>query len=97
MHIYEFMQAEGWLEADGLALTLHGREQFLKLGIPLNPNTRRKACCACLDWSERRFHLGERPARRCSSTWKAKADPAGGGVQGGGGDGFGEKCRQEAF
>lgn len=58
VHIYEFMQAEGWLEADGSALTLHGREQFLKLGIPLNPNTRRKACCACLDWSERRFHLG---------------------------------------
>ncbi|HID8742817.1 TPA: ArsR/SmtB family transcription factor [Enterobacter mori] len=58
VQIYEFMQEEGWLEADGSALTLHGREQFLKLGIALNSNPRRKACCACLDWSERRFHLG---------------------------------------
>jgi len=40
------------------ALTLSGREAFLSLGIALNANTRRKACCACLDWSERRFHLG---------------------------------------
>ncbi len=58
VQIYDFMQAEGWLEADGSALTLYGREQFLKLGIPLNAHPRRKACCACLDWSERRFHLG---------------------------------------
>ncbi|MFK9251256.1 transcriptional regulator, partial [Escherichia coli] len=37
---------------------LYGREQFLALGIPLSAHPRRKACCACLDWSERRFHLG---------------------------------------
>lgn len=58
VQIYDFMQAERWLEADGTALTLYGREQFLKLGIPLSPHPRRKACCGCLDWSERRFHLG---------------------------------------
>lgn len=58
VQIYDFMQAEGWLEPDGSALTVFGREQFLKLGIPLNAHSRRKACCACLDWSERRFHLG---------------------------------------
>ncbi|HDR2845490.1 TPA: winged helix-turn-helix transcriptional regulator [Enterobacter sichuanensis] len=58
VQIYDFMQEEGWLEADGSALTLYGREQFLKLGIPLRAHSRRKACCACLDWSERRFHLG---------------------------------------
>ncbi|WP_220711025.1 ArsR/SmtB family transcription factor [Enterobacter cancerogenus] len=58
VQIYDFMQAERWLEADGSALTRYGREQFLKLAIPLNSSTRRKACCACLDWSERRFHLG---------------------------------------
>ncbi|OQP33369.1 ArsR family transcriptional regulator [Pantoea latae] len=23
----------------------------------LDPRPRRKACCPCLDWSERRFHL----------------------------------------
>ena len=58
VQIYDFMQAEGWLEADGSALTLYGREQFLMLDIPLSSHPRRKACCACLDWSERRFHLG---------------------------------------
>ena len=58
VQIYDFMQAEAWLEADGSALTPYGREQFLKLDIPLTPHPRRKACCACLDWSERRFHLG---------------------------------------
>ncbi|MCT9844878.1 winged helix-turn-helix domain-containing protein [Leclercia adecarboxylata ATCC 23216 = NBRC 102595] len=58
VQIYDFMQAEGWLVADGSALTLSGREAFLTLGITLNSKTRRKACCACLDWSERRFHLG---------------------------------------
>ncbi|MDU1922624.1 MAG: transcriptional regulator, partial [Enterobacter sp.] len=58
VQIYDFMQAEGWLEADGSALTLYGREQFLALGIPLSAHPRRKACCACLDWSERRFRLG---------------------------------------
>lgn len=58
VQIYDFMQAEGWLEADGSALTPYGREQFLKLSIPLRAHPRRKACCACLDWSERRFHLG---------------------------------------
>ncbi|MCP5716233.1 transcriptional regulator, partial [Klebsiella pneumoniae] len=44
--------------ADGSALTPYGREQFLKLGVSLSAHSRRKACCACLDWSERRFHLG---------------------------------------
>ncbi|EKS7111161.1 TPA: winged helix-turn-helix transcriptional regulator [Enterobacter ludwigii] len=58
VQIYDFMQAQGWLETDGSALTVYGREQFLTLGISLSTNPRRKACCACLDWSERRFHLG---------------------------------------
>ena len=48
------------------ALSLHikaleqslGLALFARLGIELNPATRRAACCPCLDWSERRFHLG---------------------------------------
>ena len=52
------MQAEVWLDDHGSALTLYGREQFLKLVLPLKPHPRRMACCACLDWRERRFHLG---------------------------------------
>jgi DNA-binding transcriptional ArsR family regulator len=58
VQIYDFMLADGWLEPDGSALTLRGREQFLQRGVALGSHSRRKACCACLDWSERRFHLG---------------------------------------
>ncbi|MCS3424454.1 DNA-binding transcriptional ArsR family regulator [Rahnella sp. BIGb0603] len=56
--IYEFMSNEGWLEPDGNALTPAGKQHIENLGAILNPNTRRKSSCACLDWSERRFHLG---------------------------------------
>lgn len=80
VQIYDFMQAEGWLEADSSALTLYGREQFTALGIPLSAHPRRKACCAC-GLERAAVSSGERPARRCSSTWKAKAGSAGGGVQ----------------
>jgi len=58
VQLYDFMQADGWLEPDGSALTVRGREQFLQRGIALNTSSRRRNCCACLDWSERRFHLG---------------------------------------
>lgn len=56
--LYDALIAGGWLEADGAALTTNGVAHFRHLGIALNPTSRRKACCACLDWSERRFHLG---------------------------------------
>ena len=56
--IYAFMQDEKWLTADGTALTALGKTHFQDLGAPLDPRARRKACCPCLDWSERRFHLG---------------------------------------
>lgn len=58
VQMYDFMHSAGWLVPDGSALTLYGREQFMQRGIPISANPRRKACCACLDWSERRFHLG---------------------------------------
>ncbi|WP_313683757.1 winged helix-turn-helix domain-containing protein [Pantoea sp.] len=58
VNIYEFMLREKWLEADGSALTLAGKNHFEKLGVVLNSHSRRKPCCPCLDWSERRFHLG---------------------------------------
>ncbi|MFO6296806.1 ArsR/SmtB family transcription factor [Rahnella selenatireducens] len=56
--VYEFMSDEGWLEPDGNSLTAAGKLCFENLGAVLNPNTRRKSSCACLDWSERRYHLG---------------------------------------
>ncbi|AYL68614.1 MULTISPECIES: ArsR/SmtB family transcription factor [Citrobacter] len=56
--IYEFMLREKWLEADGSELTLVGKMHFERMGVLLNSHTRRKPCCPCMDWSERRFHLG---------------------------------------
>nr|WP_233149154.1 winged helix-turn-helix domain-containing protein [Shimwellia pseudoproteus] len=56
--IYQSMVDSGWLNADGSALTTRGRQQFAAQGIVIESSTRRKPCCACLDWSERRFHLG---------------------------------------
>ncbi|HAZ75064.1 MAG TPA: transcriptional regulator [Enterobacteriaceae bacterium] len=56
--VYAFMVEAQWLTTDGDTLTPEGREQLLGLGVKLNPRPRRKACCPCLDWSERRYHLG---------------------------------------
>ncbi|MBP2167241.1 DNA-binding transcriptional ArsR family regulator [Erwinia toletana] len=58
VNIYECMLRNNWLEADGSALTASGKMHFEQLGIEINARTRRKRCCPCLDWSERRFHLG---------------------------------------
>lgn len=58
VEIYNAMQRDGCLAADGSALTDLGQQQFARLGVALNPRPRRKACCPCLDWSERRYHLG---------------------------------------
>lgn len=56
--IYEFMLREKWLKADGSALTSAGNMHFENIGVVLNSRSRRKPCCPCLDWSERRSHLG---------------------------------------
>ncbi len=56
--IYDSMVLKEWIVADGSVITLKGREELHKLGVILDPKTKRKACCGCLDWSERRFHLG---------------------------------------
>ncbi|WP_245912378.1 ArsR/SmtB family transcription factor [Mixta gaviniae] len=58
VRIYDALLAQAWLTSDGLALTAAGRAQLLQMGAQLDPRPRRKACCPCLDWSERRFHLG---------------------------------------
>lgn len=56
--LYDSLVSHGWLESDGSDLSLLGRDKFLKLGICLEAKTKRKKCCPCLDWSERKFHLG---------------------------------------
>ncbi|WP_256870965.1 helix-turn-helix transcriptional regulator [Shewanella sp. Scap07] len=56
--LYDSLVSNGWLESDGSDLTLQGKEEFLKLGVCIEAKTKRKKCCPCLDWSERKFHLG---------------------------------------
>lgn len=56
--VYEFMVAECWISADGNKVTQYGMSQFQTLQIDLTRGSRRKLCCGCLDWSERRLHLG---------------------------------------
>jgi len=56
--IFECMLREKWLEPDGSELTSAGKVHFEKMGVELSSNSRRKPCCRCLDWSERRYHLG---------------------------------------
>lgn len=58
VEIYAFMLREAWITPDGSAITEQGKSQLATLGVVLSAATRRKPCCACLDWSERQFHLG---------------------------------------
>lgn len=56
--IYESMTAEKWLSGGGATLTPLGREKLSAIGVDCaHENRRRKFCCPCLDWSERRYHL----------------------------------------
>ncbi len=59
VQIHEFMDKNGWFTARENKLSMIGANQFKKLGIDIDPNTKRKIACACLDWSERRMHLGD--------------------------------------
>lgn len=57
--LFDTFVAREWLTANGETLTSLGLAQFTALGIAITPGTsRRKQCCGCLDWSERRYHLG---------------------------------------
>lgn len=51
------MLREKWLESAGTSLTATGLTHVHAIGVLLDPRPRRKACCPCLDWSERRSHL----------------------------------------
>lgn len=63
--LHDYMTRHGWLgpqSADGNAYELseEGVEALGKLGLDVDGarKTRRRFACACLDWSERRPHLG---------------------------------------
>jgi hypothetical protein len=64
--LHDRFQALGWLSAGSEGsdtaydLTLDGTKAFESLGIDLEAirTLRRRFACACLDWSERRPHVG---------------------------------------
>jgi DNA-binding transcriptional ArsR family regulator len=62
--LFDRFRALDWLRADGdstdFNITAAGRVAFERLGIDVQDllNVRRKFAVACLDWSERRPHLG---------------------------------------
>lgn len=58
VRLYTFMQEKGWFTEEGTELSAVGLAGFRQIGATLNTQTRRKTVCACLDWSERRPHLG---------------------------------------
>ncbi|VTP15719.1 HTH-type transcriptional regulator CmtR [Phytobacter ursingii] len=56
--IYDALVEKEYLTADGASLTEEGLTFFTRMGLTLESKSTRKRSCACLDWSERRFHLG---------------------------------------
>ena len=57
--LHDRFQALGWL-SNSYELTEEGTKTLTRLGIDLDAtrSLRRRFACACLDWSERRPHLG---------------------------------------
>lgn len=63
VRLHDHFAEQGWLATNGdneYALTPEGEQQFVQLGLDLQAmrKLRRRFACPCLDWSERRPHLG---------------------------------------
>ncbi|MEA9392891.1 metalloregulator ArsR/SmtB family transcription factor [Acerihabitans sp. TG2] len=57
--LYEQMIVSTWLSNDGTTLTPLGYAALTEIGVDCSSGTtRRRFACPCLDWSERRPHLG---------------------------------------
>ena len=58
--LHDRFQALGWLAANPYDLTPKGTQAFEALGIDVDETRkqRRRFAFACLDWSERRPHIG---------------------------------------
>ncbi len=60
--LHDALLAQAWIvpEQDGYGLTDRGREALVALGVDVEQARGRRRCFAypCLDWSERRPHLG---------------------------------------
>lgn len=69
VRLFDTLVSRQWLTADGETLTPLGEEKLADLGIVVQASvSRRKFSCGCLDWSERRYHLG--------GTWRGATDLA---------------------
>ena len=58
VRLHDSLIARGWLDASSYALTPEGEHHFAQLGVDCQPSGKRHFACHCLDWSERRMHLG---------------------------------------
>lgn len=60
--MHDYMEKHHWLKADdsGYQLSAEGTAELARLGLDADKvrKSRRRFACACLDWSERRPHLG---------------------------------------
>lgn len=60
------------LDGDGVALTGAGRDLLVGLGVPLTASSSRPVVRTCLDWTERRHHLGGATGAQLLSTLVAR-------------------------
>ncbi len=63
VQLHDYMARHDWFEADGetgYLLSAAGEAGLVTLGLDPDPvrKSRRRFACSCLDWSERRPHLG---------------------------------------
>lgn len=57
--LHDRLCSRGWITGEHYALSDDGRQALEQLGLSITPPAgQRKFACACLDWSERRSHLG---------------------------------------
>lgn len=57
--LHDRLCSRGWINSEHYTLSDDGQQAFKRLGWSIAPITgQRKFACACLDWSERRPHLG---------------------------------------
>jgi len=57
--LHDQMLSLGWIDGENYTLCATGQQALQRLGLPIVlTSSRRRFACACLDWSERRPHLG---------------------------------------
>ncbi len=71
--LHDRLLALGWIEQDSSGLSEVGQCEQNRIGIRLGPSrTRRRFAVGCLDWSERRPHIGGQLGAAILATFEAK-------------------------